>query len=98
VSHLAAGHPAGGLHVGVKQGHGKAGTLMGFYIRKATRFGPLRINLSRHGVDYSVGIRGARVGRTSQGRPSFTYVLHLAESMPSSFTRHADHTNDMPTR
>lgn len=41
---------------------------MGFYIRKALRLGPLRINLSRHGVGYSVGIRGARIGRTAQGR------------------------------
>jgi hypothetical protein len=41
---------------------------MGFYFRKALRFGPLRINLSRHGVGYSVGIRGARIGRNSQGR------------------------------
>jgi Protein of unknown function (DUF4236) len=41
---------------------------MGFYIRKAFRLGPLRINLSRHGVGYSVGIRGARIGRSSQGR------------------------------
>jgi hypothetical protein len=32
---------------------------MGFYLRKALRLGPLLLNLSRHGVDYSVGIRGA---------------------------------------
>jgi hypothetical protein len=38
------------------------------------------------------------VGRSSQGRPYFTDVIHLAESMPSSFTRHVDHTKDMPTR
>ncbi len=58
---------------------------MGFYIRKATRFGPLRINLSRHGVGYSVGVRGAHVGRNSQGRAyvhagrgGLCYCKHLA--------------------
>lgn len=33
---------------------------MGPYLRKAIRLGPLRINLSRHGAGYSVGVRGAR--------------------------------------
>ncbi len=42
---------------------------MGFYLRKAIRLGPLRINLSRHGAGYSVGVRGARIGRSAQGRP-----------------------------
>lgn len=42
---------------------------MGFYIRRSLRIGPLRINLSRHGIGYSVGIRGARIGRSSQGHP-----------------------------
>jgi Protein of unknown function (DUF4236) len=41
---------------------------MGFSIRKAFRLGPLRLNLSRHGLGYSVDVRGARVGRSSQGR------------------------------
>lgn len=41
---------------------------MGFYLRKAFRLGALRINLSRHGIGYSVGIRGARIGRSAQGR------------------------------
>jgi hypothetical protein len=49
---------------------------MGFYLRKALRFGPLRINLSRHGVGYSVGIRSARIGRTSQGRAYVAGGLH----------------------
>jgi hypothetical protein len=35
---------------------------MGFYIRKAISFGPLRFNLSRGGVGVSVGVKGARVG------------------------------------
>jgi Protein of unknown function (DUF4236) len=41
---------------------------MDFYLRKALRLGPLRINLSRHGVGYSVGVTGARIGRSAQGR------------------------------
>jgi hypothetical protein len=42
---------------------------MGFYMRRSLRLGPLRSNLSRHGVGYSVGVRGARIGRSTQGRP-----------------------------
>jgi hypothetical protein len=34
---------------------------MGFYVRKAIRFGPLRFNLSKSGVGVSVGVKGARI-------------------------------------
>jgi len=44
---------------------------VGIYLRKAIHFGPFHINLSRHRVSYSVGGRGARLGRSAQGR---TYV------------------------
>jgi len=44
---------------------------MGFYLRKSFRLGPLRINLSKHGLGVSAGVRGARLGITSDGR---TYV------------------------
>jgi hypothetical protein len=36
---------------------------MGWNLRKGFNFGPLRINLSRRGVGYSVGARGLRIGR-----------------------------------
>ncbi len=41
---------------------------MGFYIRKAFRLGPVRLNLSKSGLGVSAGVRGARLGITSQGR------------------------------
>jgi hypothetical protein len=41
---------------------------MGWNWRKAFRFGPLRVNLSKKGVGYSVGVRGFRVGRDAKGQ------------------------------
>ena len=38
----------------------------GWNWRKAFRFGPLRVNLSKKGVGYSVGVRGFRVGRDAK--------------------------------
>jgi hypothetical protein len=40
---------------------------MGWYIRKAIRLGPLRLNLSKSGIGYSVGVKGARVGVGQKG-------------------------------
>lgn len=44
---------------------------MGFYVRKSFRMGPVRLNLSKHGLGMSVGVTGARVGVTSEGRAYF---------------------------
>lgn len=41
---------------------------MGFYIRKAFSFGPLRFNLSRSGLGASFGVTGARIGIGPRGR------------------------------
>jgi len=41
---------------------------MGFYVRKSINFGPLRVNLSKSGVGYSVGGRGFRTGVRADGR------------------------------
>ena len=41
---------------------------MGFYLRKSFRAGPIRFNLSKSGIGASLGVTGARVGLTSQGR------------------------------
>jgi hypothetical protein len=41
---------------------------MGWNWRRSLRFGPLKINLSKSGVGYSVGIRGARLGTDAKGR------------------------------
>jgi Protein of unknown function (DUF4236) len=43
---------------------------MGWSLRKSFGFGPLRLNLSKSGVGYSVGVRGARIGVNSRG----TYI------------------------
>lgn len=41
---------------------------MGWYFRRGINFGPLRLNLSRGGVGWSVGRRGARVGVNARGK------------------------------
>ena len=41
---------------------------MGWNWRKTFNFGPLRVNLSKKGVGYSVGARGLRVGRDAKGQ------------------------------
>lgn len=43
---------------------------MSWYFRKSVGFGPLRVNLSKSGVGYSLGVRGARIGANSRG----TYI------------------------
>jgi hypothetical protein len=40
---------------------------VGFYIRKAFRFGPFRINVSKSGVGASVGVKGLRVSTGPRG-------------------------------
>lgn len=41
---------------------------MGWSWRKVFNFGPLRVNLSKKGLGYSVGTRGFRVGRNAKGQ------------------------------
>jgi len=41
---------------------------MGFYVRRSVNFGPLRVNLSKSGLGYSVGGRGFRTGVRADGR------------------------------
>ncbi|TVQ66827.1 MAG: DUF4236 domain-containing protein [Balneolaceae bacterium] len=40
---------------------------MGFYIRKAFKTGPVRLNLSKGGLGLSAGITGARIGLNTRG-------------------------------
>jgi hypothetical protein len=40
---------------------------MGWYFRKSLGFGPLKLNLSKSGIGYSVGVRGARIGSGPRG-------------------------------
>ncbi len=41
---------------------------MAWFLRKARRIGPLRFNLSKGGVGFSLGVKGARVGVDARGR------------------------------
>lgn len=40
---------------------------MGFYLKKAINFGPLRINFSKSGIGLSFGTKGLRVGSGANG-------------------------------
>lgn len=40
---------------------------MGLRFHKTIKLGPININLSKSGVGFSVGTKGARVGRTAKG-------------------------------
>jgi hypothetical protein len=40
---------------------------MGWFFRKSVNFGPLRINISKSGVGYSVGGKDLRVGVDAKG-------------------------------
>ena len=41
---------------------------MGFFFRKSIGRGPFRVNLSKRGVGFSLGVRGFRIGRSATGR------------------------------
>jgi hypothetical protein len=41
---------------------------MAWRFRRSLNFGPLKLNLSRSGVGYSIGGRGFRVGKDAKGR------------------------------
>lgn len=41
---------------------------MGFFFRKSIGRGPFRLNLSKSGIGWSVGVRGLRFGRSATGR------------------------------
>ncbi len=40
---------------------------MGFYLKKAINFGPLRINFSKSGIGLSFGVKGLRIGSGANG-------------------------------
>src|SRR5207247_7265729 len=43
--------------------------VMGWFLRKSFRVGPLRLNLSKRGIGASVGVKGARLGVDATGKP-----------------------------
>lgn len=48
---------------------------MGFYFRKSVRVGPFRVNLSKSGIGYSVGLPGFRKGVTARGHRYTTFNI-----------------------
>ena len=51
---------------------------MGWSFRKSLKFGPFRLNLSKSGIGYSLGIPGFRVGRSARGS------LYRSASIPGT--------------
>lgn len=49
---------------------------MGWYIRKSINIGPLRFNLSKSGIGTSVGTKGFRIGKKSNGKQ----FVHIGRS------------------
>src|SRR5262245_24322162 len=66
---------------------------MPWYFRKSFSIGPLRLNLSKRGLGWSAGVKGARLGVDASGKPyvgggryGFYFRQHLGgrSSTPSS--------------
>jgi hypothetical protein len=64
---------------------------MGWSFRRSVNLGPLRINLSKSGVGYSVGTRGFRVGQDARGR------RYQAVSIPKTGIYRRDYQPRTPT-
>src|ERR1039458_8253406 len=62
---------------------------MGWYLRKSFSFGPLRLNLSKSGLGYSFGVKGARIGTGPRGnyihmgRYGLYYRQYFGQSEPN---------------
>ena len=61
---------------------------MPWYIRKAFSFGPLRLNLSKRGLGFSVGAKGARIGvlrdlfgRDDEDKPAVALIEKALETL-----------------
>ncbi len=48
---------------------------MGLRFRKSINLGPLRINLSKSGIGFSLGVKGFRITRSAKGKTSATVSL-----------------------
>ena len=48
---------------------------MGLRFRKSINIGPLRINFSKSGIGFSLGIKGFRVSRSAKGKNTATVSL-----------------------
>ncbi len=48
---------------------------MGLRFRKSINIGPLRINFSKSGVGFSLGVKGFRISRSAKGKTSATVSI-----------------------
>lgn len=48
---------------------------MGLRFRKSFTFGPLRINISKSGIGFSLGVKGFRISRSAKGKTQATVSL-----------------------
>ena len=48
---------------------------MGLRFRKSFNIGPLRINISKFGIGFSLGVKGFRVSRSAKGKMTATASL-----------------------
>ena len=48
---------------------------MGLRCRKSINIGPLRINISKSGIGFSLGVKGFRVSRSAKGKTTATASL-----------------------
>lgn len=64
---------------------------MGLYFRKSVSFGPFRVNLSKHGIGTSVGVRGFRMGRSATGR------RYTSASLPGTGIRYVNYEKSRHT-
>lgn len=48
---------------------------MGLRVRKSINIGPLRINFSKSGVGFSLGVKGFRVSRSAKGKKQATVSI-----------------------
>ena len=48
---------------------------MGLRFRKSFNIGPLRINISKSGIGFSLGVKGFRIGRSAKGKMTATASL-----------------------
>ena len=51
---------------------------MGWNLKRSLNLGPLRLNLSKSGMGYSMGVRGFRIGKDAKGR------TYSASSIPGT--------------
>ncbi len=72
---------------------------MAFYIRKSYKFGPIRMNLSKSGVGFSVGVKGARIGINSRGQRYIAggrHGLYFRKNLGSEMSKASSPATSVP--